>query len=128
MKICFSWEDSGGGLSPYCRSSILNEDGVSPLACLLNDDGGIYFLDTRPWLKDGLTRISNVKRSSIPCADWSRDAWGAELTKAQVKIYSLYDENYIELLDIESFEVALLAWINFIQMPSESSVVTEVNL
>jgi hypothetical protein len=109
VKLYFSWEYSGAGLSPYCRSSILNEDGVSPLACLLNDDGGVYFLDTTPWLKEGLTRISNVRSSNILCADWSRDAWGAEFTKAQVKIYSLYNENYIELLDVESCQVAFVA-------------------
>lgn len=53
---------------------------------------------------------------------------GAELTNGQVKIYSLYDENYFELLNIDSFEMALLAWLNFIQLKPEVGVIQEVEI
>lgn len=86
------------------------------------------FLDTVPWLDEGVERIRSVKDSKINFSDWSRDAWGAELTKDQVKIYSLYDEDYFELLNVDSFERALLAWLNFIQLKPEVGVIQEVEI
>lgn len=53
---------------------------------------------------------------------------GAELTKGQVRIYSLYDENYFELINIDSFERALLAWLNFVQLKPEVGVTQEVEI
>ena len=128
MKLHFSWEDSAGALSPSCNSSIVNKDGVSPLACLLTDDGGQIFLDTVSWLDEGVDRIRSVKESKIDFADWSRDAWGAELTKEGVRVYSLYDENYFEVLSIDSFELALLAWSSFIQQKPEKGVIQEIEI
>lgn len=63
--------------------------------------------------------VWSSKESKVDFADWSRDTWGAELTKKYVKIYSLHDENYFELLNIDSFEMALLAWLNFIQLNAD---------
>lgn len=76
MKLHFSWEESAGTLSPSASSSVVNKDGVSPLACLLTDDGGQVLLDTVLWLDEGVERIRSVKGSKINFADWSRDAWG----------------------------------------------------
>ena len=123
MKLCFSWQKSMDCLYPSCTSNVVNEDGVSPLACLLTDDGGQRFLDTVSWLNEGIERIRSVKNSGIIFADWSRDAWGAELSKGQAKIYSLYDEGYFEKLNLDSFETVLLAWKNFIQLTPELGVV-----
>lgn len=128
MKLIFSWEESAGIFFPSCSSSVVKKDGVSPLACLLTDDGGQLFLDTLPWLAEGIIRVNLVKKPEIDCLDWSRDAWGAELTKYHVKIYSLHDENYFELLSVESFENALLAWSNFIQMKPELGVTREIEI
>ena len=123
MKLCFSWQKSMDCLYPSCTSNVVNEDGVSPLACLLTDDGGQRLLDTVSWLNEGIERIRSVKNSGISFADWSRDAWGAELSKGQAKIYSLYDEGYFEKLNLDSFETVLLAWKNFIQLTPELGVV-----
>lgn len=119
MKLHFSWEKSVDGLSPSCSSNVVNKDGVSPLACLLTDDGGQRFLDTVSWLDEGVERIRSIKYSGIDLADWSRDAWGAELSKGQAKIYSLYEDDCFETLNLDAFEVALLAWSNFIQLTPE---------
>jgi hypothetical protein len=116
MRLQFLWSENSGAFSPGCSSDIVKVDGVSPLACLLMDDGGQELLGTISWLKEGVKRIGLVKDSTVGLADWSRDAWGAELTKDQVKIYSLYDESYFELISLFSFEAAMLAWINFIEM------------
>ncbi|WP_434672562.1 hypothetical protein [Pseudomonas sp. R1-15] len=128
MKLLFSWERSAGSLSPSCSSSTVNKEGVSPLACLLTDDGGQTSLEAVSWLNEGLNRIRLVKESKIVFSDWSRDAWGAELSKDVVKIYSLYDENYFELLNIDSFEAALLAWLNFIQLKPRAGAAQEIEV
>nr|WP_256261395.1 hypothetical protein [Pseudomonas gingeri] len=124
----FFWEASVDGFSPSCNSSFVNEGDVGPLACLLTDDGGQRSLDTVPWLGVGAGRIKAVKGGEIDFVGWSRDAWGAELTRNQVKVYSLYDESYFEVMDINSFEVALLAWIDFIQMKPELEGGCEVEI
>ncbi|WP_234452762.1 MULTISPECIES: DUF5376 domain-containing protein [unclassified Pseudomonas] len=128
MKLHFSWEESAGTLSPVCNSNMVNRDGVSPLACLLTDDGGQLFLDTVPWLDEGLDRTRLVKGDKVDFVDWSRDAWGAELTKEHVKIYSLHDESYFELIAIDSFEIALLAWLDFIKLKPAVGIIQEVEI
>ncbi|MCZ2497474.1 hypothetical protein GN316_11960 [Xylophilus sp. Kf1] len=119
MKLFLSWQKSFGGLSPSCSSDIVNKDGISPLACLLTDDGGQRFLDTVPWLNEGIARITLIKCSNIGFLDWSRDAWGAEFSIRQVKIYSLYDNGFFETLNLDEFEMALVSWRDFIQLPPE---------
>jgi hypothetical protein len=128
MKLYFSWLQSEGSLSPYCSSEVVRMDGVSPLCCILTDDGGKRYLDTISWLNSGIDRINSVKFFESETADWSRDAWGAELTKNKAKIYSLHDEDYFELLDIDSFEIALLAWKDFIQSQPEVGITKVVEI
>lgn len=115
-------------LSPACSSNVFNRNGVSPLACLLTDDGGQLCLDTVPWLNEGFDKIRAVKEAKVDFVDWSRDAWGAELTKESVKIYSLYDESYFELITIDSFEMALSTWLDFIKQKPAVGVVQEVEV
>jgi hypothetical protein len=128
MKLNFSWEESTGSPVPNCISSVVNTDGVSPLACLLTDDGGQNFLDTLSWLDEGINRIKSVKDGHVDFADWSRDAWGAGITKEQAKIYSLHDEAYFEILSIDSFAAALLAWRSFLQLEPTSKFTQEIEI
>lgn len=128
MKLHFSWEESVGGLSPVCSSNSVNKDGVSPLACLLTDDGGQLFLDTVPWLTEGLDRIRAVKEAKVDFLGWSRDAWGVGLTKENAKVYSLYDENYFEVITTDSFEMALATWLDFIKQDPAAGVIQEVEV
>lgn len=119
MKLNLSWETSANGLFPSCSSDSINEDGVSPLACLLTDDGGQRLMDTVPWLDEGIERVKLIKGSDLDLVDWSRDAWGVELSKGHAKIYSLYDDDCFETLSLEAFEIALSAWRKFIQLTPE---------
>ena len=116
MKLFLFWKKRVDGFSPGCSSDVVNKDGISPLACLLMDDGGQRFLDTVPWLDEGMERIKLIKCSGADSADWSRDAWGAELSKGRAKIYSLYDHDCFETLSLDAFEMALAAWRKFIQL------------
>jgi hypothetical protein len=81
-----------------------------------------------PWLNEGLDKIRAVKDAKVDGVDWSRDAWAAELTKEAVKIYSLFDESYFELIAINSFEVALLTWLDFIKQKPAAEVIQEVEV
>jgi hypothetical protein len=125
MKLVFLWEESADGLYPSCNSSVVNECGVSPLACLLVDDGGQRYLDTVHWLEEGVRRIRSVKYLEVDLTDWSREAWGVELSIGQAKIYSLYDDNCFEIVSLDAFEIALVAWKIFIQItPKRDAVQT----
>ena len=128
MKLFFSWEKSFDSLYPSCSSDVVDKDGVSPLACLLADDGGQRYLDTVPWLNEGIERIRSIKYSELNLADWSRDAWGAELSKGLVKIYSLYDDKCFENLNLKAFEMALLAWRSFIQRTPELGAIQDIEI
>ena len=128
MKLVFGWEVADGQPSPTCSSDVVNKDGVSTLCCLLTDDGGQTFLDTVLWLNEGLDRIRSVRDSGRSYVDWSRDAWGAELTKEQAKVYSLHDEDYFEMIDIESFETVLSEWCGFIQRRPEIQTIFELQI
>jgi hypothetical protein len=128
MKLHLFWEKSIGGLSPSCNSDVVNNDGISPLACLLTDDGGQRFLDTISWLDEGIERIELIKRSAINFTDWSREAWGAELSKGKAKIYSLYDDDCFETISLDAFEIALLEWRKFIntQQTIDNKLIVEL--
>lgn len=126
MRLKFAWQQSDGELSPSCCSDLVGKDGVSPLCCLLMDDGGQGFLDTVSWLEEGLRQVRSVMEHGGSEADWDRDAWGAALTHNQAKIYSLHDEEYFEVLDIALFENALSEWCDFIQQEPKQEAVLQL--
>lgn len=126
MKLMFSWALSMGYLSAHCRSDVADDEGNSPLAYILNDAGGERPLETLPWLDEGLKLLRAVKTSKMNIAEWGREAWSAEITKSQVKIYSLYEESIYEVVSIDTFEMALSAWIHFIQTPQVPGSTEEI--
>ncbi|WP_245220769.1 hypothetical protein [Pseudomonas batumici] len=128
MKLTLFWGGSVGDLSPSCRSNVINREGVSPLACLLTDDGGLSLPDTLAWLDEGVDQVRSVKELKTGLAQWDRESWGAELSKSQVKIHSLYDEEYFEIITLDSFERALLAWKAFVQLEPEAGLFLEVEI
>ncbi|MBP5107547.1 MULTISPECIES: hypothetical protein [Pseudomonas] len=114
VKIYFYWDESSGGRRPGCRSGVLNGDGVDLLACLLMDDGGQPYLETIPWLDEGLYKISQISSGQAEMADWGRDAWSVALAGKVARIYSLYDETYFSDMTLEDFAGAMLGWKKFI--------------
>lgn len=114
MKLIFSWTENQNRFSPSCTSSFSNAEGFSPLACLLMDDGGQIASNTVPWLYEGIAKINSIRKSKLASIDWSRDAWGAEIDKKRVKIYSLFDNDCFEIVSLEGFEKVLLAWLGFV--------------
>ncbi|MHA6912628.1 hypothetical protein ACQUJO_05730 [Ralstonia pseudosolanacearum] len=129
MRLKFSWESElGDRIIPFCESSVVRQDGVSPLACLLMDGGGQRYLDTLPWIDDGIAMIYAAIKDEAVVATWGREAWEAEISSNGVKVYSLYDEEYSEMLTISMFLHALLAWKEFLQSSPELGVIREVDV
>ncbi|MFJ2539445.1 hypothetical protein [Pseudomonas sp. NPDC087614] len=126
MKLIFAWTISMGYISVECSSDVVYGDAYSPLAYILNDSGGERPLDTLPWLERGLELLRSVKISRVEVAEWGREAWSAEITKSQVKIYSLHNESTFEKVSLDTFERALSAWIGFIQTPQVPGFCEEV--
>ncbi|WP_350403454.1 hypothetical protein ABCR88_21160 [Pseudomonas sp. W17] len=114
VGVGFYWDESDGRRWSGCRTGVLNGDGVDLIACLLMDDGGQPYLETVPWLDEGLDKIRQISRDQIEVIEWSRDAWGVVLAGKVAKIYSLYDETYFLDVTLEDFEGALLGWKKFI--------------
>ncbi|WLQ16461.1 hypothetical protein O5O45_11070 [Hahella aquimaris] len=122
MKVTFSWEDVAGTLSPCCKSGVTNHDGISPLCCLLTDNGGIRYAETVGWIEEGVVRADSVLNGETASSTWGREDWGALLTSDGAKIHSFYDENYFEIIPIEVFRHILTSWRDFllsIPMPGE---------
>jgi len=128
MKLYYTWENEGGSLAPNCRSSVVNKDNVSLIACILTDSGGQNYRQTIPWLEDGIDKITSIRTSVISFSDWSRETWGAELTQDEVKIYSLHDEEYFEKISLDGFEKALISWRDFLQNKPEVFVKEEIEI
>lgn len=129
MKLKFSWvSEVGNRVVPRCDSSVAKEDGVSPLACLLMDDGDQGYLGTVPWIDEGIARIYAAIKDEAVVATWGREEWEAKISSNGVEVYSLYDEGYSEMLTISMFLHALLAWKEFLQSNPKLGGIREVDV
>lgn len=83
INVNFSWKLEADGYTPVSSSSFLNQDGVSLLDCVLMDSGGLCYLETIPWLDEGIKRIKSVATGELESSDWNRETWGVEFRKKQ---------------------------------------------
>jgi hypothetical protein len=132
MKLKFYWYISeaykDGILRPACKCINPKEESDEYIANYLMDDGGSYYLDSIPWLEEGLAKISLIKSHKINYIDWSRNAWGAELSTGGAKIYSLYDESFFRTFTLTALEEVLFEWKKFLQLEPEMEKTQEVTL
>lgn len=115
INVNFSWKHEADGYTPVSSSYFLNQDGVSLLDCVLMDNGGLCYLETIPWLDEGIKRINSVATGELESSDWNRETWGVEFRKNKAKIYSLHDEEYFQILSIDGLLKALQEWTAFLQ-------------
>lgn len=120
MNIKFTCVELEGELTPICESDYVNKDGINLLSNLLTDDGGVELIDSIEWLNEGVSLAEKVSNKLIDSANWDRETWGAEINPDQVKVYSLYDDNYYQVYSLADFLIILKSWIKFID--SELSV------
>ena len=118
MRLTFSWDEDSDTSSPRCESDSVNRDGVSLLACLLMDDGGRGNGLSINWIDEGLRKIGLIQNGAETSYDWSRETWGARLTINDAVIFSLHDESYSHTFTLDQFKSALLAWKDFLCLPS----------
>jgi len=92
------------------------------------DDGGQYFLQTRSWINEGISKTDAVLKGEVSTGYWTREAWGAKLYHDQVEIYSLHDESYTEFITSHEFRRALAFWYEFIQSPPQENSFRDVEI
>src|SRR5215831_19121827 len=103
MRVRCSQEEILGTIRCLCESDQVNRFGVSPLACLLMDDGGLPRDAIVSWIDKGIGVVQSIRDGTLAIGNWDREDWGAELKSSGVTIYSLNDENCSETISLESF-------------------------
>lgn len=121
MNIEFKMVDMNGEFEPFCECDYLNEDGVNLLASLLVDSGGEKQEETIDWLNECAVIIDKIKKGVITEDEWARDAWTALISKHEVRICSLLDDDYCQGYTLEQFEKALLGWIDYLKSDRKSA-------
>lgn len=116
MKLEFSWTASPAGPLAVCTSDMPDSNGVSPLSCLLMDDGGLDRSTSLAWLREGIARVDFALAGGTKAhIDWDREDWGASLMESETKVYSLRDEDCAERIPTSQFRRALAEWVAFIE-------------
>lgn len=114
MKIEFFWTTNSPVKQPYPKTNIKNHEGVDLLACFLMDDGGCGCEDAVEDIDDGLYELGLFMSGKEKDFDWARHSWGAKKENKDIKIYSLYDEEYFVTMNIGDFNEAVKSWRDFI--------------
>ena len=121
MKIKFGWRDTPIGVIAVCDSDVLDSNGLSPISCLLMDDGGLDVPASLAWIREGISRIDNALAGSSELRlTWDREDWGAEFTNFYTTIYSHYDEQVSEKVLTSDFRRVLVDWLKFIEEDNKS--------
>jgi len=128
VKLKFSWKDVHGKVLPYCDTNYDPSGNLSPVCCLLMDDGGQDYRDTLPWIEKGIELATSVGHEGGATAEWDREAWGAVFAPEYVTIRSLVDDSVNQRLDADVFRLALSAWHQFLQGAADPGVTREVDL
>jgi hypothetical protein len=124
MKLEFTWSASPAGPMAVCASDVSDSNGVSPLSCLLMDDGGLDRNSSLAWLREGVARVDAVLAGGANGrTDWDREDWGASLTQFEVNVYSLRDEQCAESISTTRFRHALVEWASFVEAGNGSNAV-----
>ena len=114
MRLRYHREKILGGVRCLCDSDHVNAHGVSLLACLLMDDGGLGRDTTIKWLEEGMLMVGAVSSGTRSDFSWDREDWGAEIRADGVTIYSHHDESWSEVMSLASFGRALSSWREFL--------------
>lgn len=128
MNITFSWKRDLDYYVPISKSDHFNNDGINLLDCLLMDNGGLPYLESVPWLEEGIKRGIAVAGGAIESSDWTRETWGVTLNNGEAKIYSLYENNYLQTISLKRFVKVLKAWMIFIQSQPNEWISETLNL
>ncbi|WP_051524201.1 hypothetical protein [Zymobacter palmae] len=114
MKINFFWENEGPFEGPNVKTDVFAKGNIDILQALLTDDGGLSKHTYIKIVNDSIHGIESVKNGGVEKFDWDRECWSARIEKNGVTLFSLYDESYFCIIDINDFEKALKGWRDFI--------------
>ena len=113
VEFEFFWIEDRGRKEPYLKTSIKNNNGLDLLTCLLSDDGGLGYKQLAEDVDKGIYEVNLIKEGKSKTFDWALHSWGAVLGPKEVKIYSLYDEDYFFIMEFNDFEKVLKGWRKF---------------
>lgn len=114
MRLRYYREKDQSHVRCCCKSDHVAEQGVSLLACLLMDDGGLGHENSAQWIEKGMAMIDGVRIGKSSSCSWDRETWGADITAGGVTIYSLHDDSWAEEISLSSFREALSTWREFL--------------
>lgn len=109
----YSWSSEKSNLLPAAEVMGADEKMTNCLNGILMDDGGGSFENTILWLEYGLKIFENIKSNHNDAVFWDRDSWGSTCINSEVKLYSLYDDEYSVNLTLSCFKEILKAWLDF---------------
>ena len=116
MDFKFYWSPSETP-SPISESEPKEKYGYNPLDCLLMDDGGLSKNSTLEWIGEALRNIKDIKdikEEKIENYYWGREDWAADINETSVMIHSIHDESVKQEIQIDSFEIILFKWKEFL--------------
>ncbi len=128
MKLEFGWMPGALRQRANCNVVGLGANDISPLACLLMDDGGLDARTSLAWLQEGIARIDALQSGEeARKIDWGRESWGAGISGQVTRIYSLCDDQCFEYVATASFKEALVEWSKFLDSgPTSNSVLVDL--
>src|SRR5690349_8348629 len=105
MRLSFSWIDGwrDGILWPVCDSDTVRSDGVSPIACLLGDDGGCGMDHLIEWTDEAWEATSSIMKGAENSFVWDCEDFGATIGPRTTRVYSLYVDSCSETMETGSF-------------------------
>jgi len=132
MKLKFYWYVSDaykdGLLRPACNCMDTEKESDESLANYLTDDGGNFYFYSVSWAEEGLRKLSLLEKNEIERFQYVRDAWGADFSSENVKIYSLYDDDFSMMIPLKLMKLILLRWREFLQMKPCIETSLEIDL
>lgn len=115
MKLTFSWcRTPTGSDIATCGSERAASHGVSPLAHVLDDDGGMGVAHSLLWIEEGKKLALDALNGAPDSLRWSREYFFVEMDGDRTIAVSESDPSCRETLSTKAFLSALEAWQQFL--------------
>ncbi len=115
MKLTFSWFRTPTGSNiATCASEREASHGVSPLAHILDDDGGLGVDHSLRWIEEGKKLALDALSGAPGSLRWAREYFFVEMDGDRTIAVSESDPSCRETLSTKEFLSALAAWQQFL--------------
>ncbi|WP_398495457.1 hypothetical protein [Variovorax sp.] len=115
MKLTFSWHQFSDGTSyARCLSDKENPQGASPLAHVLDDDGGLGAEIAVKWIEEGKRLARQAMAGAPGPLHWVREHFMAEMNGERTTASSVHDPSCAQELPTRVFLSVLQSWQDFL--------------